>query len=132
MRVQFEAGKVRHPRERRGVARHDFFRGPAGGKFQRDDFNPRQPGFGRALLEEELAVGAVGVAHQHVRPPARAAQRAVRDGEVIAREIELGVAGLRKQHLARVRDRDLATGDGQQFFVSVARHAPPVPRGARP
>jgi hypothetical protein len=29
MRMQFEACEIRHPDQRRGVARHDFFRGPA-------------------------------------------------------------------------------------------------------
>ena len=50
------------------------------------------PRLRRALLVEELAADAVRIAHEHVRPSAGAAQRAVGDGEVVAREIELGVA----------------------------------------
>ena len=42
MRVQLEAGEVGHPRERRGIARHDFLRGAAGRKAQRDDLDPRR------------------------------------------------------------------------------------------
>ena len=111
MRVQLEAGEVRHPGERRGVARHDLFRAAARGKAQRHDLDPRRPRCRRALLIEELAVDAVGIAHEHVGPAAGAAQRAVGHREVVAREVELRVARLRKQHLARIRDRDLAAVD---------------------
>ena len=62
------------------------------GKLQRDDLDPGGPRSRRALLVEELAVDAVRIAHEHVRPAAGAAQRAVGDGEVVAHEIELGVA----------------------------------------
>ena len=54
---------------------------------------------------------AVGVADEHVRPSAGAAQRALGDGEVVAHDVELGDAGFGKVDLARVGDRDLAAGD---------------------
>ena len=79
---------------------------------------------------EELAVDAVRIAHEHVRPAAGAAQRAVGDGEVVAHEIELGVAGLGEQHLARVRDRDLAAGDYETFVFGLA-HATEYPFRAK-
>ena len=63
---------------------------------------------GARFWKKNSPLDAVRIAHQHVRPAAGAAQRAVGDGEVVARQIELGVPGLRKQHLARVRDRHLA------------------------
>ncbi len=69
------------------------------GNAQRDDLDPRRPRLGRALLVEELAADAVRIAHEHVRPAAGAAQRAVGHGEVVAHEVELGVAGLGKEHL---------------------------------
>ena len=115
MRMQLEAGEVRHPGQRRRVARHDFLGGAAGRKLQRHDLDPGRPRLGRALLVEELAADAVRIAHQHVRPAAGAPQRAVGDGEVVAHEIELGVTRLGKQHLVGIRDRDLAAGDGDDF-----------------
>ena len=46
-----------------------------------------------------------GVAHEHVGTSAGGAQRAGRDGDVVAREIELRVPGLREEDLARIGDR---------------------------
>ena len=120
MRMQLEAGEVGHPGERRRVARHDFFGGPARRKLQRDDLDPVGPRLGRALLVEELAADAVGIAHEHIRPPAAAAQRAVGDAEVVVDEIELRVAALGEQHLARVRDRDRAACDLDDLLFSLA------------
>ena len=77
----------------------------------------------RPLLIEELAADAVRIAHQHVRPAARALQRALGDREVVAREIELGVARLREQHLARIGDRHFASRDGEELLFGRARHA---------
>jgi len=66
-------------------------------------------GFRRgALLIEELAVDAVRVADEHVGTPARPSQRALRYREVIAGEVQFGVAGVREQHLRRIRERNLA------------------------
>src|SRR5439155_22534696 len=49
-------------------------------------------------------------------------QRTVRHGEVVAREVQLGVAPLRKEHLPRIRDRDLTSCDRQELSFGVARH----------
>lgn len=40
-----------------------------------------------------------------------AAQGAIGDGEVVVNEIELAVAGARKEDLVRISDRDLAAVD---------------------
>ena len=74
---------------------------------------------GARFWKKNSPVDAVRVADEHVRPPAGAAQRAVGDGEVVAHEIELGDARLRKQHLARVRDRDLAARDDEPFVFGL-------------
>ena len=124
--MQLEAGEVGHPRQRGGVSRHDFFGRAPGRKAERHDLDPGRPRLGRALLIEELALDAVRVAHQHVRPPAGAAQRAVGDREVVAHEIQLRETGLGKQHLARVRDRDLAASDDETFVFGHAQ-APEYP-----
>jgi hypothetical protein len=59
------------------------------GKLIVDDLDPRRPRSRRALLVEELAVDAVRVADEHVRPPARAAERPVGDREVVLHDVEL-------------------------------------------
>src|SRR4029079_8665974 len=76
-----------------------------------------------ALLIEELGGNAIRVAHQDIGPPARGAKRTVRDGEIVAREIQLGVAGLREQHLPRVRDGHLAAVDGEELMLALGGHA---------
>ena len=124
MRVQLEAGEIGHPHERRGVARHDLLRAAARRKAQRHDLDPGRPRSGRPLLEEELAVDAVRVPHEDVRPSAGAAQRAVGDGDVVARQIELGVARLGKEDLVRVRNGDLASRDREELWFRAARHRP--------
>ena len=112
MRVQLEAGEVRHPRRARPASRGTTSSARAARrKLQRHDVDPRRPRLGRALLEEELAVDAVRIAHEHVRPAARAAQRAVGDREVVVHEIEFRVPGAREEHLLRVGDRHLAPAD---------------------
>ena len=50
------------------------------------------------------------------RPP-DAAQRAVGDRQVVADEVELGVAGLGEVDLVRVRDRDLAAADLEDLLA---------------
>ena len=63
-----------------------------------------------------------GIADQDVGPAAGALQRALGDGDVVAREIQLGVARLREQDLLRVRDRDLAAADREDFVFGLSRH----------
>ena len=91
VRMQFEAGEIRHPRERRRVARHDFLGGAARRKLQRDDVDPRRPRRRRALLVEELAARCRSDSARARWAAARAPQRTVGDREVVADEIELGV-----------------------------------------
>ena len=91
MRMQFEAGEVRHPRKRCSIARYDFFRGPAGWELQRHDFDPIRARFGCTLLVEVLAANAIRISHEHVRPAARTSERSVRNGDVVVDEVELGV-----------------------------------------
>ena len=121
MRMQLEAREVRHP-GKRGIARHDLLGAAPGGKAKRHHLDPGRPRLGRALLIEELAADAVRIAHEHVGPAAGAAQRALGHREVVAREIQLGVSRLRKEHLARIRDRDLAARDNEQFRLAAFRH----------
>ena len=123
MRVQLEAGEVGHPHERGRVTRHDLFGGAAGRKPQRDRLDVLRTRRGRALLIEELAGDPVRIADQHVRPAARRAQGAVGHRDVVARQIEFRVTGLGEQHLARVRDHDVTSGDGQDLAWLGCGHA---------
>ena len=59
----------------------------------------------RPLLEEGLVVDAVDEALERHRPAADAGQRAVGDGQEVAHEVELRVAGLREVDLVGVGDR---------------------------
>ena len=113
--MQLEAGEIRHPRQVGRVARHDLFGGASGGKAYRHHLDPRRAVLRRALLEEEFGVDAVGIADQDVGTAARAAQRAVGDAQVVANDVELGIAGLRKEHLARIGDDDVAVVDAEWF-----------------
>ena len=81
------------------------------------------PRLRRPLLKEEFAADPVGIAHQHVRTAARSLQGALGDRDVVASEIELGIARLREEHLARIGDRHFASRDGQELLFGRARHA---------
>ncbi|HZA33497.1 MAG TPA: non-homologous end-joining DNA ligase [Vicinamibacterales bacterium] len=128
MRVQLEACEVRHPRQHRCISRHDLFRGPARRKLQLHDLDPLGARVGRTLLVEELAVDAVGVAHQHVRSISRRAQRAVGDGQVVLRHVQLGVTRLGKQHLTRIRDSNVSSVDGQNLVRGARGHKSTIAR----
>src|SRR4051812_5775208 len=111
MRVELEAGEVRHPSERRGVARHHLIGATARREAQLDHLDPVRPGLRRALLVEELAIDSVRVAHQHVRPATRAPQRALGHRDVVAHEVELGVLRLWEKDFGGIRNGDLAAVD---------------------
>src|SRR4029077_19901741 len=91
-------------------------------KLQRDGIEPRWPGRRCSLLVEELAVDAVGIADEHVRPAAGAAQRAFRDRQVVAGQIELGMASGREEYLLGIRDRHLAFPNGQNLVRFALGH----------
>ena len=131
MRMKLETGEVRHPHQRRRVARHDLLGRAPGRKLQRDDLDPWRPRLRCALLIEELAIDAVRIAHEHVWTAARAVQRSIGNRQVVAHEVELRMARLRKQHLARIRDHDLASVNGQQLLLRFARHEPTLSGSVR-
>ena len=126
MWVQLETGHVGHPRERGGVPRHEFVGAAARRKAQRDDLGPGRPRFGRALLVEEFALDAVRIADEDVGASAGRAQGAVGDREVVADEIQLGVAGVGKEHLRGVGDRHFAAGGDDDFLGRFAGMARPI------
>ncbi|MGC4080876.1 MAG: hypothetical protein QM736_01835 [Vicinamibacterales bacterium] len=91
------------------------------GKRELDDIDPVGARFGCTLLEEELAADAVRIANEDVRAVAGSAQCAIGDGKVVAHQIELGVPRIWEEHLVRVRDRDVPSGDGDHLVLS-SRH----------
>ena len=103
MRMQLETGEVGHPHERRRVTRDDFFGTAARRKLQRDHLDPRRPRPRRPFLKEELAVDAIWIAHESVRTAAGALHGALRDCDVVARQVKLCVAAFRKEALTKWR-----------------------------
>ena len=97
MRMQLDAAEVHDPREPSRIVDHDLFGGAARGKRQRHRAQPLGPVVGRALLIEGVALGAVDEALEHDRAIADAGERAGRDREVVADEIELGELGLHSE-----------------------------------
>ena len=90
MRVQLDAAEIDDPREPRRVVDDDLFRGAAGRESQRDRSQPRGALRRRALLIEGLTFGAVDEALEHHGTVADSGQRARRDRQVVANQIELG------------------------------------------
>ena len=71
---------------------------------------------GRALLIERLALGAVDESLENDRTVPDPTQRARRDRQVIAHQIEFGqLRLLREIRLVRMRHADLAPVDGKHF-----------------
>jgi hypothetical protein len=99
--------EVHHPQKRGRVAHHDLSR-------------RRTPTESAALLDPLGALlgglllengGAIDKAFEHDGPPRDATQRALRDRRIV--RVKLGVAGLRKEWLAGVRDHDLTASELQ-------------------
>jgi len=121
--MQLKAREVGHPDEGRGISWDDLLGGPAGRKLQRDDLYPVGSRLRCPLLVEELPINSIRIPYEHIRPVSCRAQRSRGDRDVVLRNIELRIAGLREKYLARVRDRHVATIDSQHFMFDSARHA---------
>src|SRR4030095_9985497 len=122
MRVQLEAGEIGHPDERGGIAWYYFLGASARRETKRHDLDPRRPRLRCTLLIEEVAVNAIWITHEDVWPPTCRPQRSVSDSKVVTHEIQFGVAGVREQHLTRVRDGDLAIVNEHKLLVGFAGH----------
>ena len=123
MRMQLDAAEVDNPRQPRRVVDHDLLGRAPRRKRQRHRAQPRRPLVGRALLVERLALGAVDEALEHDRPIADAAERAVRDRQVVANQVQLGeLRLLRKIGLAGMGDADLAPAHVQDLGILFLGH----------
>jgi hypothetical protein len=117
MRMQLEAGEVGHPRQVGRMARHDLVGAAARREADRRHLRASRAAWPAPLLEEEFAADAVGVAHQHARAAARAAQCRLGDGDVVARRGRSCGPWPRDQRLRRMRDDNVAAVDGQCALV---------------
>src|SRR3954451_9538678 len=110
MRVEVDAAQVDDPGEAGGVVDDDLVGGAPRREREGRDAKPIGPVVGGPLLEEERTTGAVDEALEGHRSPADPDQGAVRDGEVVANQVDLVRARLWEEALVRVRERGLATG----------------------
>ncbi len=92
MRMQLDAAQVHDPGQPSRIVDHDFFRGAAGRKGQRHRPHPRGPIGGRALLIKGFRFRAVHETFQNDRAIADAGQRARRDRQVVAHQVESSTA----------------------------------------
>ena len=99
--VEAQAGEVDRPGDVRDVGRHQRSRGRAVDGLDRRRLQPLRRAVGHALLEERRPAGSLGEAlHQH-RPAAHRAHERLAHRRVVADEVELRLAALAEEHLAR-------------------------------
>ena len=126
VRVEVDAAEVGDPGEAGRIVDHDLVGGPAGGEARARPSGCQSGRLsGARFWKKNSPAGAVRVALEGHRPAARAAQRALRDREVVADQVELrdgAAGGLREEDLVRVRDRHLAAGDLED--LGSGRHGP--------
>ena len=117
MRIEVDAAQVDRPGQSGGVVDDGFLGRGAGRVAQLGDVDPVGPFCRRSLLEDRLLVDALDEPFQDHRAAGHAAQRTVGDGQVVADQVELGVAGspvlTGEDHLVRMGDGDLASGHVQ-------------------
>src|SRR5258707_7339029 len=111
MRVQVDAAQVHHPGQPGGVGDDDLLGAAARWELELDGLDPCRPRGRRPLLEEGLPGRPVHVTLQDPRAASDAAQRAVRDGEVVPDDIQLGHPKLREIDLSRVGDSYFAAAN---------------------
>src|SRR5713226_7616837 len=114
--IEIDTSEVDDPGELRGVMHDDLFRAPSGWKRQLHGLDPLRTRGGGTFLKEGLTLGAVDEPLEGHRAAPNTAERPFGDRHVIADHVELRVTGLRKEDLVRIADRDLATGDLEDFL----------------
>ena len=103
-RVQVEAPEVDRPQDVGHVDRAQLLGAAPARERHRHRLEPRRAARRHPLLVEERPLGAVGVALEHGRALAHPPQGAGADGEVVADQVELGLAPGREEDLVRVGD----------------------------
>ena len=119
--VQVDAAEIDHPQQRGEVLDHGEVDDVAGCVLDGARIDPGRTRRGRALHEEELAAGPVGIALHHHRPIAQVRQERGSDVGVVLEEIALGQAELGPEDLAQVGELHLPPVDGEEDLLDVAR-----------
>src|SRR5262245_31491418 len=130
VRMKLDAAEIHDPSEAGGVVDDHLLGGTPGWKGKRHRPDPGGPLRGRALLVEGFAFGSVHEALEHDGTIADARECALRDGQVVADEIELREPTFpaRKVELARMRDPHLSPLDREdlrRLFLGHAGEATP-------
>ena len=122
--VEAEAGEVDGPGDVGDVGGHERPRGRAVDGLDRGRLQPLGHLVRHALLEERRAARALREAlHQH-RPAAHGPHQRLAHGGVVAHEVELRLAALGEQHLARAGDPHLAPGELEHLSRRRPCHPP--------
>ena len=129
VRVQVEAAEVGDPDQAGRIVEDDLVGGSSGRERQLDRSNPFGPRIRRPLLEEVLAFRPIHESLEGHRPAAGAAQRPIRDGQVVGHEVALGVARSGEEDLVRVADGDPPARDLDEF--ALVRHCRTIARRLR-
>src|ERR1700722_10983354 len=113
MRMQLDASKVYNPRKSGAIIDDDFFRSAARRERERYRSQPRRAPGWCALLIEGLTFGAVDISLEDKRTVADSDQRARRDRQVVADQIQFRELRLfREVKFFRVANPDLVPIDG--------------------
>ena len=110
-RVQVDAAEVDDPEQRRQVLDHREIDHAARAVRDRAGLDPLGPRRRRALHEERLAGGAVGIALHHHRPIDQVRQQHRRDVGVVLQQVALGEAELGPERLVEVGQLDFAVAE---------------------
>ena len=124
--MESETAEVHRPCEVRKVVDDEGPRRRAVRRADDGGTEPRRCVLGNPLLEERRPGRAVRVALHEDGPPSHRAHDRLADREVVAQQIQLGLAPLGKQHLARAREPQLVAVDLELDRVLRARHGQTV------
>ena len=120
--MKTQAGQVYGPDDVGHVGENER---AGGGPVRRADDRGLQP-LGRslrnALLEERAALRAVREALHEGGPPAHSAHERLRDGEVVAQQVELRLRALREENLAWARNSDASPRDLEHVVLRHRRN----------
>lgn len=120
MRMKLDATEIDDPDKSRRIVYNNFISRASRRKRQRNGAQPLRMILRRALLVEDLTLGAVDETLQHDGSIANARKRARCDRQIILNELEFGELRVEREvRLVRIRNANLAPVDRQYFFFSL-------------
>ena len=129
--VQVDAAEIHHPEQRGEILDHGEVDDVGRLVLDRAQLDPVRTRRGRALHEEELAPGPVGVALHDHGPVAEMGQQRARDVRVVLEQVALGEAEGRPERLAEVGEVHGARPQLEIDRLRVAREDHAGPPGTR-